>query len=124
MNLERSLGRRVAVAIALLLLTGCASSPPTPITSVEPLVGKWAGNLDQGGPREFFYLTVNPDQTFVASWGINWCNGRITLANGKASYQMTPPPLEGTLQLYAGDGKPTIYLQDTWQSFRAIVTKQ
>ena len=124
MNLERSLGRRVAVAISLLLLTGCASAPPTPISSIEPLVGKWAGNLDQGGPREFFYLTVNADQTFVASWGINWCNGRITLANGKATYQMAPPPLEGTMLLYAGDAKPTIYMQDTWQAFRAIVTKQ
>jgi hypothetical protein len=124
MNLESSLGRRVAIAVSLVLLTGCASAPPTPITSIAPLVGKWSGTLDQGGPREFFYLTVNADQTFVASWGINWSNGRITIANGKTTYQMFPPPLEGTMQLYEGEGKPTLYIQDQWQSFRAIVTKQ
>jgi len=124
MNLRASLNRCVGVAVSLALLTGCASAPPTPITSVAPLVGKWSGTVDQGGPREFFYLTVNPDQTFVASWGINWCNGRITIANGKATYQMSPPPLEGSIQLYEDGGKPSLQMQDQWQPFRAIVTKQ
>jgi len=116
----------MAAAVSLILLTGCAmaSAPPAPITSITPLVGKWSGTLDQGGPREFFYLTINPDQTFVASWGINWCNGRITIANGKATYQMTPPPLEGTVTLYDGGVKPSLQMQDTWQSFRANLTKQ
>ena len=124
MNLRASLNRCVGVAVSLALLTGCASAPPTPIISIAPLLGKWSGTLDQGGPREFFYLTVNADQTFVASWGINWSNGRITIANGKATYQMSPPPLEGTLTLYEGEGKPQLYMQDLWQAFRAIVTKQ
>ncbi len=126
MSLWYWLRRRMAAAVSLILLTGCAmaSAPPTPITSITPLVGKWSGTLDQGGPREFFYLTINPDQTFVASWGINWCNGRITIANGKATYQMTPPPLEGTVTLYDGGGKPSLQMQDTWQSFRANLTRQ
>jgi len=124
MNLGASLSRRVGVAVSLALLAGCASAPPTPITSIAPLVGKWSGTLDQGGPREFFYLTVNADQTFVASWGVSWSNGRITITNGKTTYQMSPPPLEGTLTLYEGEGKPQLYMQDLWQSFRAIVTKQ
>ena len=121
--LQSSLSR-FGVALSLVLLTGCASAPPTPIATIDPLVGQWSGTVDQGGPREFFYLTVNADQTFVASWGINWCNGRITIANGAARYQMSPPPLEGTMRMYADDAKPTIYMQDTWQPFRAIVTKQ
>jgi hypothetical protein len=126
MRLAQLLRRRMAVAVSLVLLTGCAtaSAPPAPITSITPLVGKWSGTVDQGGPREFFYLTINADQTFVASWGINWCNGRITIANGRATYQMTPPPLEGTMVLYEGGGKPSLQMQDTWQSFRAIVTQQ
>ena len=126
MSLGHLLRRRLAVAVSLVLLTGCAtaSAPPTPITSITPLVGKWSGTVDQGGRPEFFYLTINPDQTFVASWGINWCNGRITIANGMATYQMTPPPLEGTMVLYGDGGKPSLQMQDTWQSFRAIVTQQ
>src|SRR5262245_14917031 len=100
MSLGHWLRRCMAVAVSLVLLTGCAgmaSAPPRPISSITPLVGKWSGTLDQGGPREFFYLTINADQTFVASWGVSWCNGRITIANGRATYQMTPPPLEGTM---------------------------
>lgn len=125
MSLGHVLRRRLVVAVSLVLLTGCAtaSAPATPIPSITPLVGKWSGTLDQGGPRQFFYLTINADQTFVATWGINWCNGRITIANGKATYQMTPPPLEGTIVLYEGGGKPSLEMQDTWQSFRANVTK-
>ena len=126
MSLWHLVRRRTTAAVSLVLLTGCAtaSAPPTPITSITPLVGKWSGTVDQGGPREFFYLTINADQTFVASWGINWCNGRITIANGKATYQMTPPPLEGTMVLYEDGGRPSLQMQDTWQPFRATVTKQ
>jgi hypothetical protein len=126
MSLRHLLRRRMAVAISLVLLTGCAmaSAPLTPITSITPLVGKWSGTVDQGGQREFFYLTINADQTFVASWGINWCNGRITIANGRARYQMTPPPLEGTMTLFEGGARPSLQMQDTWEPFRANVAKQ
>ncbi len=108
-----------------MLLTGCASSPATPVTSIEPLVGKWAGTVDHGsGSLQFFYLTVRADRTIVATWGINWSWGTITVANGQATYQMTPPPLEGTMQLYQGNGKPTLYMKDLWLNFYAVVTKQ
>jgi len=121
----RSLTRFAAVAIWLMLLTGCASSPPTPVTSIDPLVGKWAGTVDQGsGSREFFYLTINADQTLVASWGINWSWGKVTVANGQATYQMTPPPYEGTLQFYQGNGKPTLFMKDLFANFYAVVTMQ
>ena len=81
----------------------------------------------RGGPKgtqEFFYLTINADQTLVAEWGINWSWGRVTLANGQATYQMNPPPLEGTLRFYQGNGKPTLYMNDLWANFYAVVTKQ
>lgn len=109
----------------MLLLTGCASSPPTPVTSIVPLVGKWAGTVDVGkGPIQFFYLTINADQTLVAAWGTNWSWGSITVANGQATYQMRPPPLEGRMRFYPGDGAPTLYMDDLWASFHAVVTKQ
>jgi hypothetical protein len=122
---RRSVTRSAAVAVLLVLFTGCASSPPTPVTSISPLVGKWAGTVaaERGG-QQFFYLTLNADQTLVAMWGINWSWGRVTVANGQATYQMTPPPLEGTIRFYQGNGKPTLYLDDLWANFYAVVTKQ
>ena len=121
----RSPSRPAAVAVLLVLLTGCASSPPTPVTSIGPLVGNWAGTVvAERGAQQFFYLTINADQTLVATWGINWSWGRVTLANGQATYQMTPPPLEGTLRFYQGNGKPTLFMDDLWANFYAVVTKQ
>ena len=121
----RSLSRFAAVGIWLMLLTGCASSPPTPVTSIDPLVGKWAGTVDQGGgSREFFYLTINTDETLVASWGINWSWGKVAVANGQATYQMTRPPYEGTMQFYQDNGKPTLFMKDQFVNFYAVVTKQ
>jgi hypothetical protein len=120
MRQARSLGRYALVPLALTLLAGCASVPA--VTSIEPLVGHWAGTLDLGGPLIPFYLTVKPDQTIVATWALNWANGRITIANGRATYQMTPPPQEGTIRFYQGNGKPTIYMDDLFLSFHAVVT--
>jgi hypothetical protein len=123
--LGHPVSRFAAVGIFLLLLAGCASSPPTAVNSIEPLVGTWAGTVAPGGGSlQPFYLTVNADRTLVATWGINWSTGAITVANGQATYQMTPPPLEGTIRFYQGDGKPTLYMNDTFASFYAVVTKQ
>ena len=117
--------RASMVLAALMLLTACASAPPTPVTSIEPLVGDWAGTVLRGrGYQEFFYLTIKPDQTLVASWGLNWSWGRVTVANGQASYQMNPPPLEGTIRFYQGNGQPTLYLDDLFANFYAVVTRR
>ena len=109
----------------MILLAGCASAPPTPVTSIGPLVGNWAGTVTvERGAQQFFYLTINADQTIVATWGLNWSWGKVTVANGQASYQMLPPPLEGTLRFYQGDGRPTLYMEDLFSNFYAVVTKQ
>ena len=121
---RRSSSRSAAVALTVILLAGCASTPPAQVTSIEPLVGKWAGTVQRGGPQQFFYLTVNPDQTLVATWGITWSTGRITVANGQATYEMSPPLLEGIIRFYPGDDKPTMYLDDLFADFHAIVTRQ
>jgi uncharacterized protein YndB with AHSA1/START domain len=123
-ELRRWLSRLTVAGMTLGLVAACASAPPTPVTSIEPLAGKWAGTLQQGGGTEFFYLTVNPDQTIVATWGLTWSNGRISIANGQASFQMSPPLREGSITFYAGNGKPTLYIDDLFANFHAVVTKE
>ena len=122
MNAKRTSRSSVTIALAVLI-SGCATATPTPIPSIEPLVGKWSGTLDQGDGLQLFYLTINPDATLVATWGLNWNNGRISIENGVASYQMSPPPREGIFRYYPG-GKPSLYMDDTFFSFHAVMTKQ
>ena len=110
------------MALAVLCLVGCASATPTPLNSIEPLVGKWSGTLDQGGGLQLFYLTINPDATLVATWGLNWNNGSITIEKGVASYQMSPPPREGTFRYYPG-GRPSLFMDDTFFGFHAVMNK-
>ena len=126
MHPDGTLGRYVALALALTILAGCvsASARPTPVNMLEPLVGKWSGTLDQGGgPIQPFYLTINPDATIVATWGINWNNGNITIDKGVASYQMSPPPREGTFRYYPGSN-PSLYMDDNFLNFHATMNKQ
>ena len=115
--------RSAAIAVALMILAGCASATPTPVNTLDPLVGKWSGTLDQGAGPVPFYLTINPDATLVATWGINWNNGTITIAKGVASYQMSPPPREGTFRYYP-TGNPSLYMDDTFANFHAAMTKE
>ena len=117
------LSRPALLTLTLIVLVGCASATPTPLSSIEPLVGTWTGPLDQGGGPVPFYLTINPDGTFVATWGVNWNNGTITVEKGAASYQMSPPPRGGTFRYYPSNGKPELFMDDTFLSFHAVVTK-
>ena len=117
------LSRPALLTLALIVFVGCASATPTPLSSIEPLVGQWQGTLDQGEGPQLFYLTVNPDGTLVATWGVNWNNGTITVEKGVASYQMSPPPRGGTFRYYPSNGKPELFMDDTFLSFHAVVTK-
>ncbi|HXJ79402.1 MAG TPA: hypothetical protein VMS64_12080 [Candidatus Methylomirabilis sp.] len=107
----------------LMLLAGCASAIPTPVTDIGPFVGNWSGIVDLGGPLLPFYLTIYENQSLVATWGLKWTWGTIAIANGQATYQMSPPPTEGTFRLYLDEAKPTLYMDDLWLSFHAVVTK-
>jgi hypothetical protein len=40
--------RVTLLAVLLVALSGCASSPPTPLTGIDPLVGKWRGTVTVG----------------------------------------------------------------------------
>ena len=126
MKTQIALSRFTILALSLIVLAGCASASatPTPVASIEPLVGKWQGTLDQGfGAIQPFYLTINPDGTLVATWGINWNNGTITVDKGVASYQMSPPPREGTFRYYATGGTPNLFMDDTFANFHATMSR-
>ena len=116
--------RYAMLAVGVLLVQACASTSPTPITGIEPLVGKWNGTVNIGPRIDTIYLTINPDQTLIASWGDITARGTVTVSGGRATYQMTPPPQEGTITLYAGKGKPQLYLENLMGSFAATVNPQ
>jgi len=85
------------------VLAGCASAPPPQrLANIDPLVGKWQGTIAVGlGPPQFYYLTVNPDGSIVATWGSNWQWGTLT-ANGSAGVRFTLDHItSGTLLYYS-----------------------
>ena len=102
--------RYTMLAVLVLFVQACASATPaTPVTSITPLVGKWTGTVNVGPRIDFIYLTAR---------------GTVTVADGKASYRMTPPPQEGTILLYTGKGKPQLYLENLMGGFAATVEPQ
>ena len=123
MRRARSLSRTVLVGVTLAFLGGCVSALPTPIGNIEALAGNWSGTVDLGGQLLPFYLTIYPDLRLVATWGLVWNSGTVTIASGQATYQMTPPLREGTLRLFLGAGKPTLFMDDFWLSFHAVITR-
>ena len=118
--------RFVMLAVGWLFLQGCASmsTPATPVTSIDPLVGKWSGTVTIGQSLGFFYLTINPDRTLIATWGGTTAWGTVSVASGQATYQMAPPPQEGSFKLYRGKGKPQLYMENVTGSFIATVTPE
>jgi hypothetical protein len=45
----------------------------------------------------------------------------VTISGGQASYQMTPPPQEGTFKLYTDKGKRPLYMESLNGVFYALV---
>ena len=89
MTALRSLGAALAVAV-LIPAAGCATVPSVPLTDIQAIQGKWGGTITVGmGSQQFYYLTVNPDSTIVAEWGMNWQWGTITLSGGKARFELS-----------------------------------
>ena len=113
------LHRVFLVALLAVALGGCASTPPTRITTVSELAGNWLGTITIGfnGPQEFYYLTIHPDGSLVAQWGPNWQWGKITLdGNGTASFEIMSR-IRGPLYYYAGPAGRMITMKplfDEW----------
>ena len=93
MTMPSVVSRALLVTFAAVLLAGCAGgmppSTPTPITSMKQLEGKWQGTITfGGGGQQLYWVTIHPDGSFVAEWGMNWQWGKITLAGGQGSFEM------------------------------------
>jgi hypothetical protein len=63
---------------------------------------------------------IERDRTLVASWGDITARGTVTISGGQASYQMAPPPQEGTLKLYTDKGKRQLYMENLNGLFYAV----
>jgi hypothetical protein len=113
--------RRALLAVVLVAVAGCASAPPTPVTTIDPLVGKWRGTVSVGRAVDFIDLTIYPDRTLIAIWRSFTSRGTITISGGQASYQMAPPIQEGTFKLYTGQGKPQLYMESLSSDFYATL---
>jgi hypothetical protein len=128
MNAPVAVNLVVRILLATALFAGCASlpsSPPTPITSMSQIEGKWQGTITLGfaGPQQFYEITIHPDGSFVAQWGMNWQWGKVTLGGGAANFEITAPGTStGTLKYYAGPGKRALTLNTTFDEWSANVT--
>jgi uncharacterized protein YndB with AHSA1/START domain len=117
----RSLRGALAVA-ALSLLAGCATVPSVPLTDVRPIVGKWRGTISVGmGAPQFYYLTVNPDASIVAEWGVNWQWGTITLDGGRARFELSHLT-SGTLLYFNDKGGRVITMTPDFGGWYVYVT--
>lgn len=115
----------VAAALAVLVsLAGCASgAPPARLTSIEPLVGKWQGTIAVGlGPPQFYYLTVNPDASIVATWGANWQWGKITVTGSQGARFELDHITSGTLLYYSGPSGRAIQMTPDFGGWYVWVT--
>lgn len=118
----------VGVTLVSILLVGCGSmapAPSTPITSMSQLEGKWAGTITIGfaGPQQQYFLTIHPDGSLVAQYGLNWQWGKIALSGGAATYEMTDSST-GTLQYFAGPRGRSITMTSTFGNVSVYVTPQ
>jgi hypothetical protein len=109
-------------AVVLVTLAGCASAtPPTSVTTIDPLVGKWKGTVTVGRAVDVIYLTIHPDRTLIAIWGSITARGTVTVSGGQATYQMAPPIQEGSFKLYTDKGKRQLYMESMSGAFYATV---
>ncbi len=118
----------VRVLLVFAMIGGCASvpsSPPTPITNMSQIEGRWRGTITRGfaGPQEFYEITIHPDGSFVAQYGMNWQWGKVTLGDGVASFEVTAPGTStGSLKYYAGPGKRSLTMDSTFGNWSVQAT--
>jgi len=106
------------------VLSGCGWAllpPQQPITSVSAIAGTWRGNIQFGrGPYELFYLTINPDGSLVASWGISTRWGKVVLEGQRTRFSLYI--WSGDLEYFEGGGQRILTLKEDFGGFYAQVT--
>ena len=117
--------RFVGLAVLLLVVHACATTPRTPVTGIDQLAGKWKGTVQIGPRMDFLWLTINKDRTLIAIWGDITARGTVTVSGGTATYEMGPPLQEGSLTLYVDTtGKRQINMESMNGAFYATVTPE
>jgi uncharacterized protein YndB with AHSA1/START domain len=119
----RVLGAGFLLAVTAIL-AGCATAaPPARLMSIEPIVGKWQGTIAVGmGPPQFYYLTVNPDASIVATWGANWQWGKITVNGTEAARFELNNITSGTLLYYSGPSGRAIQMTPDFGGWYVWIT--
>lgn len=113
---------RGGLLLLVLGLASCASAAGKPVTSIGEIEGKWQGTIAVGlGPPQFYYLTINPDGSIVATWGANWQWGRITLSGGQARFELDHLTT-GSLLYYAGPNGRSIQMTPDFGGWYVYVT--
>src|SRR5262245_7646388 len=72
-DMKSVVGAAIVLVLLAVLLHGFGSmrpGPPTPITSMGQIEGKWRGTLTAGfaGPEVLYYFTIQPKGQYVADW--------------------------------------------------------
>jgi hypothetical protein len=115
--------RATAVLVLAALLVGCASAPPQRLNTIGPLVGKWQGTIAVGmGPPQFYFLTINPDGSLVATWGPNWQWGTVTVNGSEGARFELDHLTSGTLLYYDGPKGKAIQMTPDFGGWYVWVT--
>ena len=110
-----------ALLLAASGVGGCATFPPSkPVNDFATIAGRWSGTIDFGRGFQLFYLTISPDGTMVAEYGITSRYGRVILNEGKATFELYI--WSGTIDYMEGDGKRMIIMRELFGTFYAQVT--
>jgi hypothetical protein len=128
---EHMVTRSASLLLAATLgLLGCASiqgATWSPIDGVSAVAGTWTGTVTPGhwAVADPFTITITPDGQLTAKWDSNTAWGKVTVANGRATFEMEPTIFEGTIRLFeSGGGKRELVLDDEVQSLSARVVQQ
>src|SRR5215831_2653610 len=97
--------------LALGLGGGCATVPPLQtIPDVATIAGEWSGVIQYGrGSYELFYLTINPDGSLIAWWGLYTRYGRVDLSQERPRFTLYT--WNGDLEYLAGGGRRVLILR-------------
>ena len=124
MTRRLSLALLALVALGVSAPAGCGWAllpPQQPIISVSAIAGKWRGNIQFGrGPYELFYLTINPDGSLVAWWGITTRWGKLDLEGRRTRFSLYI--WSGDLEYFVGGGQRILTLKEDFGGFYAQVT--
>lgn len=111
----------VALGVSVPVERARALPPQRRITSVGAIAGKWRGNIKFGrGPYELFYLTINPDGSLMAWWGVATRWGKVELGGRRARFSLYI--WSGDLEYFEGGGQRLLTLKEDFGGFYAQVS--